>query len=148
MEKYCPGCGQANPVDAAFCHKCATSLAGQQSGPTQQSPPNQQWNPPAGGPAMGTAPQSSQAVATSNKPMIAVGLVALGLICCFPIASIAGAIMGWMEMNAIKEGRSPQSGMGMAQGALWGGIIVTILTIIGGFVLLFMSMAGGGGYYY
>lgn len=149
MEKYCPSCGQANPANAAFCRQCATSLAGAASAPTQQqSPPSQQWNPPIGGPVMGSSQQQMQSSAANNRPMIAVILVVVGLLCCGPFTSVPGAVMGWMEMNAINEGRSPQSNKMMAQIALWGGIGVTIFTIIGWILFFVMSALSGGGRYY
>ena len=54
-----------------------------------------------------------------------------GFLCCGPFLTIPGAILGWMEMSAIKQGKSSESGLAMAQIAFWGGIALTILTTIG-----------------
>jgi hypothetical protein len=46
-----------------------------------------------------------------------------------------------MEIDAIKKGQSSSAGMWMAQVGLWGGIIVTILTTVGGILFLLLSAA-------
>ncbi|MCO6510847.1 MAG: hypothetical protein J5I65_08640 [Aridibacter famidurans] len=80
--------------------------------------------------------------------MLAVGLVALGLVCCGPFTGIPAAIVGWLEMNAIKEGRAPSEGMWMAQVGLWGGIAVSIIGTIAWFFMMLLSMASSGPAYY
>lgn len=150
MEKFCPLCRQSNPAEAAFCRHCAAPLTQAQAMPpqataTQPNPGNQQWNQPqAANPIQGFQPQQMTPAAQNNRPMIAVGLVVAGLICCGPFTSIPGAIMGWMEVTAIKEGRSDPGGMTLANIAFWGGIVVTIITIIGWLLFLLLSMMGGG----
>jgi hypothetical protein len=152
MDKYCQNCNQPNPFDAAFCRKCAFPLppegqpaGGQQGNVNQGQQPNQQWNQPN----FGSDQQGGQNFAqttggTSQRGLIAVILVGVGLICCGPFTGIPAAIVGWLEMTAIKEGRSPKDGMWMAQVGLWGGIVVSILGSIGYFLLLLMSMASPG----
>ena len=55
----------------------------------------------------------------------------LSLVCCGPFSGIPGAILGKMEMDAIKQGRSPESNMGMAKAGFWISIVGTALSILG-----------------
>ncbi len=150
MQKICPSCREVNPAEAAFCRSCATPLGAvapqaPQWGQQQQAPP--QWgqqqpgfgNQPFGGPMQ--APMS-QPMQQSNRPLIALILVIAGLLCCGFLTSIPGAILGWMEMNAIKEGRAPQSGMTMSQIAFYGGIVVSILNLIGTVIAVIVMLSG------
>ncbi|MBK8813504.1 MAG: hypothetical protein IPN69_22635 [Acidobacteria bacterium] len=89
-------------------------------------------------------PQPGFAPPPSNRPVIALCLVIAGFLCCGPILSIPGAILGWMEMTAIKEGRAPQSGLTMSQIAFWGGIAISILSSIGIVIGILMMLAGNG----
>lgn len=59
--------------------------------------------------------------------MIALILAIAGFLCCGGIAGIPAAIVGWMELDAIKNGRSPESGKTMATIGLWGGIAATVI---------------------
>ena len=43
-----------------------------------------------------------------------------------PFAGIPAAIMGWMEIDAIKQGRAPADKKWMAMVGLWGGILSTV----------------------
>ena len=54
-------------------------------------------------------------------------LAAAGLLCCGPFLAIPAAIVGWMELNAIKNGQSPPAGRWMAEVGLWVGIAASIL---------------------
>lgn len=65
------------------------------------------------------------------------------VLCCGVLTSIPGAILGWLEISAIKEGRSSPGGLMFAQIGLWGGIIITILAIIGYIFILPLMMLGG-----
>lgn len=148
MEKYCPNCHKSNLPEAQFCRFCAAPLPAMPQ--IEQNPPVY-GNPPWNQPVMGVQPPQNimpvQAGA-SGRAIAAMGLSIGGLLlCCLP-ASLPGAILGWMEVNAIKEGRSSPRGMTFAQVGLWGGIIVTILNLlVYGFYLL-AALSGGGGYYY
>jgi hypothetical protein len=52
-----------------------------------------------------------------------------------------------MEVSAIKQGRSSPSGMMMAQIGLWGGVVISVLTLLFyGFNLLAL-MSSGAMYY-
>ena len=59
--------------------------------------------------------------------MIAVILAVVGLLCCGPLTGIPAAIVAWLELDAIKGGRSSPNGKTMAQIGLWGGIAVTVI---------------------
>jgi hypothetical protein len=144
MQKICPACREVNPNEALFCRSCATPLSPAQNPFQQQAPPQwgqqqAQWNQPMGGPLY--APQQP-AGAQSNRPIIALCLVIAGFLCCGPFTTIPGAILGWMEMSAIKEGRAPESGMVMSQIAFYGGIVLSILSLIGLVVGILMAIAG------
>lgn len=155
MEKFCQNCNRPNPADAAFCRHCASPLVpgqgGQQANPNQgfgnQAQPNTpQWNQPnVGGQGQQNFAHSSGG--TGQKAVAALILAVVGLICCGPLTGVPAAIVGWMEIGAIKEGRSAPSGMWMAQVGLWGGIAVSIIhSII--FVLWMMLSMMSAPYYY
>ncbi|MBK7709407.1 MAG: hypothetical protein IPJ30_27535 [Acidobacteria bacterium] len=127
-----------------FCRSCAAPLGPAQPVFQQQSPPFQQWGQPQPGGPMMAQPQPGFAPPPSNRPVIALCLVIAGFLCCGPILSIPGAILGWMEMTAIKEGRAPQSGLTMSQIAFWGGIAISILSSIGIVIGILMMLAGNG----
>lgn len=119
MMKVCSKCSQPNPPEAAFCHNCASPLAvgGAQDRPWPQDPGA---TPIIGGHAAAVA-----APAASQKPMIAMILAIAAFFCCGPLLGIPAAILGWMELDAIKNGRSPEGGRTMATVGLWGGVIAT-----------------------
>ena len=134
MQKICPNCQQVNPPEAMFCRQCASALgAAQPNAPQYANPPqgqNQQWNQPRAG-NQGMQQNFSQTGAgKSNRGMIGLILVIVGLLCCGPFTSLPGAIMGWLELSAIKEGKAPADGTMIAQIALWGGIAVAVLHIV------------------
>ena len=145
MEKYCQNCKQSNPFEAAFCLNCAAPLAGNQPPGGQQQADQQRNQPNFGGQAAGQnfaqSPMNSNPGA-SQRAIAALCLTIAGLVlCCGPLTAIPAAIVGWMEMDAIKKGQSPSAGMWMAQVGLWGGIAVTIITTIGGLLFLLLSAA-------
>jgi hypothetical protein len=114
---------------------------------------NPQWNPnPTPNPVAAAAPQMNYAGGAADSPsgraVASLILTICGLVlCCGGFTAIPGAILGWLEMSAIKEGRSSPKGMIMAQIGLWGGIIVTV--IMGGlavFWLFIMMLGGASGY--
>lgn len=146
MNKFCQNCNSPNPSDAAFCRNCASPLTTAHFGGQQSDQQRNQTN--YGGqqaeenfapPANGGGP--------SQRAIAALVLTVAGLMCCGPLTGIPAAIVGWMETDAIKKGQAPPGGMWMAQVGLWGGIIVTILTTIGGF-LFFLLSAASDPYYY
>ena len=133
MTKACPSCNQLNPPDAAFCLNCSASLA---PAPHIGAQPNQQWQqPPVGGPLAGNP--------------IALVLAIAALICCGPVAGVPASIVGWMELDAIKNGRSPASGKWMAQVGLWVGIASSVIHVVVYMIwVLFSAMASSNPYGY
>ena len=147
MDKYCQNCNQANPADAAFCRNCAAALnsfGGQQANNpwNQQSANNQkQFNQPPAGNSGGE----------SQKATISLVLAITGFFCCSLFTSIPAAILGWMEVGAIKRGESSPAGLSKAQIGMWGGIAVTILHIfvgVGYFILVILAAASSDPYGY
>lgn len=120
MTKPCPKCHQLNPAEAAFCLNCASPL-----GPMNAPP---QFGGPTGAPAQ------------SQKGLFSLILAIVALICCGPFAGIPAAILGWMELDAIKNGRSPADNKWMAVVGLWGGIASTLLHIIGYVLYVMLGM--------
>jgi hypothetical protein len=162
MEKYCPKCNKENAPEALFCRNCASTLAVGQGGiyapPNQQQqqnqppfanqqqnqPPfaNQQWNQGAAG-IPGAGNYARPSAGPSGRAIGSLILTICGLVlCCGGFTAIPGAILGWLEISAIREGRSSQQGLMMAQIGLWGGIIITILTAIGYVFILPVLMLG------
>lgn len=148
MMKPCPKCSQMNPPDAAFCLNCSSSL-----GPTVGGPAYQQQTPPFvgnQGPYVGAPPQqvgqnfggygAPPPAQSGQRAMISLILAIVGLICCGPLTGIPAAILGWLELDAIKNGKAPASGKLMAQIGLWGGIAVSILHSIAFVLFSFLSM--------
>lgn len=130
MSRICPQCQQPNPPQAAFCLNCASPLGA--------AAPPQQFAAPA------SAGQASQ------KGMIAMILAIVALICCGPFTGVPAAILGWMELDSIKNGRVPADGKVMAMVGLWGGIASSLIHIVGYvlWVLMGMLSAASGPYYY
>jgi hypothetical protein len=125
-----------NPAQAAFCLNCASPLAAAST--------------PIGAPQQfGTAPPIQPGPQQSQKGLISLILAIIALICCGPFAGIPAAIVGWMELDAIKAGRVPGDNKWMAQVGMWGGIASTVLHIIGDvlWVLMGMLSAASGPYY-
>lgn len=71
--------------------------------------------------------------------MISVILAVVGLLCCGPFTGIPASIVAWLELDAIKNGKSSPDGKMMAQIGFWGGIAVTI--IHAGIWLIYMLFA-------
>jgi Domain of unknown function (DUF4190)/zinc-ribbon domain len=126
-ENRCNQCGATNAPEAKFCGSCGATLAGAWNQP-QPPPPTNYIGPQPG------APPPEPSTGTSNKAIISLVLGILSIVCCGPFSGIPGAIVGKMEMDAIKQGRSPESNMGMAKAGFWISIIGSILYIVG-FVL-------------
>lgn len=135
MTKTCPNCSQPNPSDAAFCLNCASPL-----GPTVGGAGYQQQSPPrvgADAPYVGAPPQPylggqppAMPGGASQRAIIALVLAIVGLVCCGPFAGVPAAIVGWLELGDINNGKAPAAGKWMAQVGLWGGIAVTVLHVV------------------
>ncbi len=146
--KTCPSCNQTNPVVATFCQKCASPLGAAQNYPQPAPPPQQFGNQPFNQPNFGNPGIPPQNIAqisggASSRAMLAAGLAVFGFCCCF-VGGIPAALLGWLEISAIKEGKSSAEGMTMAQVGLWLGIGGTLINAIGwGIFALFGSVGGG-----
>ncbi|MEP7213334.1 MAG: DUF4190 domain-containing protein [Acidobacteriota bacterium] len=127
MTKPCPKCHQLNPAEAAFCLNCASPI-GQASSPRQ-----------FGGPTAGPAP--------SQKGLISLILAIAAFVCCGPFTGIPAAVLGWMELDAIKSRRAPAENKWMALVGLWGGIASTLLHIIGYVLWVLMGMLSASNSY-
>lgn len=126
-----------NPADAAFCLNCATPLAA--SGPFVGQASN---NP--GGNFAGSANNNDSA---GSKAIAALGLAVAAFLCCGPITGVPAAIVGWMELDSIKNGRSPASGRWMAQTGLWLGIGAAIIHVFGYMLFVLMGALSSPGPY-
>jgi hypothetical protein len=99
---HCARCGSANVGGAQFCSGCGSQLR------MVMPPP-----PPAG----------------NGRAVIALVLGIAGLFFC-GFTAIPGAILAWLEMQAVREGRAPQSKDGMAKIAFWINIVALVLTAV------------------
>ncbi len=131
-DNRCNQCGATNAPQAKFCGGCGASLAGSWNQP-QPPPPTNYIGPQPGPPP----PQPSGA--TSNKAMFSLILGILSFICCGLFSGIPGAILGKMEMDAIKQGRAPESNMGMAKAGFWISIVGTVFSIVILIMVLFFG---------
>jgi hypothetical protein len=93
-------CGTGNISGAQFCSGCGGQVM-------------QNVAPPPGG---------------NGRAIIALVLGIVGLVFC-GFTAIPGAILAWMEMQAVREGRAPQSNGGMAKVAFWINIVALVLTV-------------------
>lgn len=148
--KVCNNCRQTNPDEAMFCRQCAGALGGgqaqQQYANPQQNPfvnqQQQQWNQPN----FGNQPVQNFAQNTgggaSGRATASAILAVVGLLCC-GLAGIVGAVLGWLELQAIKEGKSPAAGQTMAQIGLWLGIIGFVINVAVSFIFFILGALGG-----
>jgi uncharacterized membrane protein YjgN (DUF898 family) len=86
-----------------------------------------------------TVANPGQPQSSSNQAITALVLGILGIICCGLLAPIAW-YLGNQELLAIREGRSPAAGEGLAKAAKILGIIGTVLLVLS---LLWIFFAGG-----
>ncbi len=135
--KVCANCNQTNPTDAMFCRQCASPLGGGQAPQPQYANPQPQFG---NQPNFGNQPMQPNFANTSGgatqRAMAAAGLAVAALLCCGFFTGIPAAILGWLEISAIKEGKASAEGMMMAQVGLWLGIGGTIINAIATLILL------------
>lgn len=115
-----------------YCLNCASLLSQTAVPPVIGNPnPGQQW--PGSGQAGGISAPVRQAGNGDfgQKAVVALVLAIVALLCCGPLTGVPAAIVGWMELDAIKNGRSPAGGRWMALVGLWGGIAMSILHVVG-----------------
>jgi hypothetical protein len=75
-------------------------------------------------------PPTSASASASGQAITALVLGILGVICCGLLAPVAW-YLGQAELAAIREGRSPVAGQGLAMAAKILGIIGTIFLVLG-----------------
>ncbi len=109
----CMRCGSNNIGGAQFCSGCGAQLGMNQ----------------------GTIPAPR---AGNGRAIIALVLGIAGLFFC-GFTAIPGAILAWMEMQAVQAGRAPQSNGGMAKIAFWINIVALVLTV---FAVALMGLFG------
>jgi len=130
MTRTCPKCSQPNPAEAAFCLNCSTPLSAAPHIGGSAAPQHD-----AG--AFGAQSQISDG---GQKAIIALVLAIVAFLCCGPFTGIPAAIFGWLELDAIKNGRSPSDKKWMAMVGLWGGIAATIVHVVLYVVYVGLSM--------
>lgn len=151
MQKTCRNCNQVNPPEAMFCRQCASPLDASQPQQQYAPPPpqyqnQQQWGQQNVG-NQGMQQNFSQTGAPkSNRAMISAILAVAGLFCCGFLTGIPAAIMGWLEIQAIKEGKSTPDNMMMAQIGLWLGIAGTVINAVVNIIAFILMSLGGRGY--
>jgi hypothetical protein len=166
---FCTSCGANNLEADNFCRSCSAPLVkpgGSQSqsassgsrphpyspsAPTQHQPPPQSYTPypeyQGYPPAQSQYPyanqMSGQQGGASGRAIAALVLSVIALIsCCFgwPLG-IIGIALGKMEMNAIREGRAPQSGETLAKVGFYLGIAATAISLLITAIYLFSIFA-------
>ena len=83
-------------------------------------------------------PPQPQSQSSSTQAVTSLVLGILGVVCCGLLAPIAW-YLGSQEQKAIREGRSPAAGEGLAKAAVVLGIIGTILLVLSVLWIFFMG---------
>jgi hypothetical protein len=97
----CLRCGTANMGGAQFCSGCGGQVGVQNVVPLKTG---------------------------NGRAILALVLGIVGLLFC-GFTAIPGAVLAWMEMQAVREGRAPQANAGMAKVAFWLNLITLVLTV-------------------
>jgi hypothetical protein len=161
MSQTCPNCQNPNPAHAQFCHSCGTRFSvalGSVPQPVAM-PPAQVFAgvgavPAPPGPFIGqphTAPKAfashlphTAPAGPSKLAITSLVLAILSLFCFGFLTGVPAAIVGWMELAAIQQGRSDRSGAWMAHVGLWGGIVMSVLSLLGLVLMIILSAASAG----
>jgi uncharacterized membrane protein len=112
----CVRCGNSNFNYAQFCAACGGHL---------------NWGQQHVGPTPATG---------NGRAMVALVLGIAGLLFC-GFTAIPGAILAWIEMQAVREGRAPQANGTMAKIAFWLNAAVLVLTALAVVLMMFFSIA-------
>ncbi|MGH9839263.1 MAG: DUF4190 domain-containing protein [Blastocatellia bacterium] len=154
---FCTQCGTRNLDTDQFCRNCSAPLTRPratarfpqgQSQTTHAQQPSQNLPPypgyqgfPISHPGY-NPPMSIQQNKASGQAIAAMVLSIFSLVsCCFP-AGIVGMVIGKIELNAIREGRSSQAGETFAKLGFYLGIASTIFTGIVYFFGFLSKLAG------
>ncbi len=125
-ESRCPRCGGVNPANSLFCSNCGMQFGMPAGPPSQQVPPvATSYYPPPPPPTYPLQPP-----AKSNRAMIAMICAVLGFVACGPFTGVPGIWLAKQEMDAIREGRAPQSGENTAKWAFYLSIAATVISAL------------------
>ena len=161
---FCTRCGTPNPDEAGFCRNCSAALTkpGVSPSPTSSSgsstsphyqPPTTSQPPPEQAPYPGyqgfpiqpggyIRPPAVQQGGASGRAIGAMVLSLVSLFTCGPFLSIPGAILGKMELDAIRSGQAPPAGETFAKIGFYAGIALTVLYCLGGIVWALLGSLG------
>lgn len=164
---FCTRCGTPNPDDASFCRNCSATLSKPQAGARPTSASGSSTNPytaPAVSPdqpqtPFGQAPYpgyqgfpvqpsdyirppAAQQSGASGRAIAAMVLSLVSLFTCGPFLSIPGAILGKMELDAIRSGQAPPAGETFAKIGFYAGIALSALYCLGGIVWALLGSLG------
>ncbi len=170
---FCNRCGSTNFDDVRFCVSCGAPVSAPKAPPTESPSPeytlpsfthNRPPQPPypqhiyqgyqsgqgggqGGGQAGGSGQGRGQGSA-SGRAITAMVLSLVSLVSCGPFLSVPGLILGKQELDAIRRGEAPIAGEGFAKVGYYAGIIITLLSCLGGFIYLivaFLAFRGAPG---
>lgn len=102
--KLC-ACGAANLPTATFCNNCGAPVLTQ----NHYVPPPVQYK---------------------SRAMMAIILAIVGLVLCGPLTTVPGILFAKQDIDAVKEGRAPQSISGTAKIAFWLNIGATVVSVL------------------
>ena len=159
----CTSCGVNNRDDAQFCRGCGAALGNPYQHPSATQSPNvppsvspnypgyqsqfpQQPPPYGAGGYQAPMPTGASGKATASLILSILSILVTPCTLFIPISvlfSIAGLILGKLEMNAIAQGQAPQAGLGYAKAGFWIGVVVTALNCLGFILLMVLGLVGG-----
>ena len=160
----CTSCGTTNRDVAQFCRGCGTALMSPPPQPSPGSPlstdvpptsypgyqsqyPPSQANPlynPGYGSYQAPMPAGASGKATASLILSIISIFAspclMFMVPASFLLSVAGMILGKLEMTAISEGRSPAAGLSYAKAGFWIGLIMTALSCLGFSLLMGLGL--------
>jgi hypothetical protein len=162
---FCTRCGTPNPDDASFCRNCSATLSkpgtpqrqtGSSGSPTDPyQPPTVTQPRPEQAPYPGyqgfpiqqgdyIRPPAVPQGGASGRAIAAMVMSLISLFTCGPFLSIPGAILGKMELDAIRSGQAPAAGETFAKIGFYGGLVFTAFFCLGGVLWGLLSFVGIG----
>lgn len=145
---FCTRCGSANPEDVQFCHNCGAQLIRSSAPLNEPSSPPEYNLPRFSQPTQfGYQPSYTNERVEGNASTRAIASMILSLISiatCGPLLSVPGLILGKLELDAIRNGQAPAAGETFAKIGYYAGIVITILSCLGGlaYLMFIISVAG------
>lgn len=110
-----------------------------------QPPPGYPQSQPVG-PSYASAPPPTNSASGRAIASLVLSILSVLLFCCFilsPAMSITGAVLGKMELNAIRQGRAPAAGETMAKIGFYLGVGSAGLWIVWTVINLIFGLVGG-----